>query len=188
MRGERELLERCLGEDHAAWEDLVQEHTGRVYRLCYRFTRKHSEAQELTQDVFLRVFQTLASFRSAEATFGGWLIRLTRNLLIDHYRRTSDDRATWSLEEHPGIEEDLVSQAEHPDESLSEREVSDLLNSSLAILSPTLREPIVFRDLKEMSYRETAQALGVPEGTVKSRLNRGHAELARRMRKYQMAV
>jgi RNA polymerase sigma-70 factor (ECF subfamily) len=183
-----DLLERCLDEDDAAWKDLLEAHTGRVYRLCYRFTRKHAEAQELTQDVFLRVYQSLASFRAAEATFVGWLSRLTRNLLIDHYRKTRDERATWSLEEHPGIEDDLMSPADHPDQVLTEREVSDLLRSSLAILSPTLREPIVFRDLKEMSYRETAQALGVPEGTVKSRLNRGHAELARRMRKYQMAI
>ena len=170
-----ELLERCLGEDDAAWEDLVKEHTRRVYGLCYRFTRKHSDAQDLTQDVFLRVFQTLSTFRSAEASFTGWLIRITRNLLIDNYRRSSSDRVTWSIEDQPGIE-GMATSAELPDQALAWREANDLLQASLARLSPELREPIVFSDLEELKYRETAVILGIPEGTVKSRL---HAALAK---------
>ena len=179
-----ELLERCLGEDDAAWEDLVKEHTRRVYGLCYRFTRKHSDAQDLTQDVFLRVFQTLGTFRAAEASFTGWLIRITRNLLIDNYRRSSSDRVTWSIEDHAGIET-MATATDLPDQALAWREANDLLQASLARLSPELREPIVFSDLEEMKYRETAVILGIPEGTVKSRLNRGRAELAKVMRRYR---
>ena len=179
-----EIVERCLGADDGAWEALVKEHTQRVYGLCYRFTRKHADAQDLTQDVFLRVFQTLRTFRSNEASFTGWLIRITRNLLIDNYRRTCDDRVTWSIEDQPGMEY-FAGSAELPDQALAWREASDLLRRSLARLSPELREPIVFSDLEEMKYRETAAILGIPEGTVKSRLNRGRAELAKVMRKYR---
>jgi RNA polymerase sigma-70 factor (ECF subfamily) len=182
-----ELLERCLGEDDAAWEDLVKEHTRRVYGLCYRFTRKHSDAQDLTQDVFLRVFQTLGTFRSDEASFTGWLIRITRNLLIDNYRRSTNDRVTWSIEDQDGIEW-MATSTELPDQAFAWREANDLLQASLARLSPELREPIVFSDLEELKYRETAVILGIPEGTVKSRLNRGRAELAKVMRRYRPQV
>src|SRR5271165_3659007 len=100
------LVERCLSGHEAAWEDLVKTHTRRVYSICYRFTSRDSEAQDLTQDVFLRVFKNLRSFRAGEGSFVVWLTRLTRNLLIDHYRRTRLDRATESLEEQgPAIEE-----------------------------------------------------------------------------------
>ncbi|MDQ2945681.1 MAG: sigma-70 family RNA polymerase sigma factor, partial [Acidobacteriota bacterium] len=114
-----------------------------------------------------------------EGSFVVWLSRLTRNLLIDHYRRTKLDRATDSLEDQgPGLEEKtgLMSRA---DGMLAGREASELLQAALQRLSPELRETVVLRDLEELEYREIAQVLDVPEGTVKSRLNRGRAELAR---------
>src|ERR1039457_6399160 len=86
------LVERCLSGDEAAWEGLVRTHTRRVYGLCYRFTGKDGEAQDLTQEVFLRVYRTLKTFRATEGAFTTWLARLTRNLLIDNYRRTRQDR------------------------------------------------------------------------------------------------
>src|SRR5277367_6316272 len=99
------VVERCLSGDDAAWEELVRLHSRRVYGLCYRFTGKDSEAQDLTQEVFLRVYRTLGSFRSAEGSFTTWLARLSRNLLIDHYRRTRNERITDSIEEQlPGGE------------------------------------------------------------------------------------
>src|SRR3954462_6480464 len=92
------LVSRCLRGDETAWEELVRLHTRKVYGLCYRFTGSASEAQDLTQEVFLRVFRTVKTFRSAEGSFGTWLARVTRNLLIDHYRRTCHDRVTDSIE------------------------------------------------------------------------------------------
>ena len=80
------VVERCLAGDETAWDDLVRQHTRRVYGLCYRFTGKDSEAQDLTQEVFLRVFRSIGSFRANEGAFATWLARLTRNLLIDHYQ------------------------------------------------------------------------------------------------------
>ena len=182
------LVERCLSGDDAAWEQLVRLHTRRVYGLCYRFTGRDSEAQDLTQDVFLRVFRSLASFRSTEGSFTTWLARLTRNLLIDHYRRTRNERVTDSIEEQlPGIEERHTVTA-RPDSAVAGREASELLQGALAKLSPELRETIILRDLQDMEYREIAEVLSIPEGTVKSRLNRGRAELARLLKKYRVAV
>jgi RNA polymerase sigma-70 factor (ECF subfamily) len=171
---------------------LVRLHSRRVYGLCYRFTGRDSEAQDLTQEVFLRVFRALGSFRSAEGSFGTWLARLTRNLLIDHYRRTRNERVTDSIEEQlPGIEVRSAgggSVPRRPDSAVAGREASELLQAALGKLSPELRETIILRDLQEMEYREIAEVLAIPEGTVKSRLNRGRAELARLLKKYREAV
>lgn len=186
------IVERCLGGDAAAWEDLVRAHTRRVYAICYRFTGRDSEAQDLTQDVFLRVFRALGSFRSSEGSFTTWLARLTRNLLIDNYRRTRNERVTDSIEEQlPRVEVssgDMVSAPLRPDSALAGREASELLQAALGRLSPELRETIILRDLQEMEYREIAQVLAIPEGTVKSRLNRGRAELARLLKKHRAAM
>lgn len=177
------LVERCLSGDDGAWEQLVKLHTRRVYGLCYRFTGRDSEAQDLTQDVFMRVFRALGGFRSAEGSFTTWLTRLTRNLLIDHYRRTRNERVTDSIEEQlPRVEG--VTAANRPDAVLAGREAGELLQGALAKLSPDLRETIILRDLQEMEYREIAQVLAIPEGTVKSRLNRGRAELARLLKRH----
>ncbi|MGD1069119.1 MAG: sigma-70 family RNA polymerase sigma factor [Bryobacteraceae bacterium] len=182
------LVSRCLSGEDAAWEELVRLHTRRVYGICYRFTGKDSEAQDLTQDVFLRVFRALGGFRSTEGSFATWLTRLTRNLLIDHYRRTRSERLTDSIDEQlPRAEEGFVA-VSRPDTVLAGREASEILQGALKKLSPELRETIILRDLQEMEYREIAQVLGIPEGTVKSRLNRGRAELARLLKKHRTAV
>ena len=183
------LVSRCLRGDETAWEDLVRLHTRKVYALCYRFTGSASEAQDLTQEVFLRVFRTIRSFRSAEGSFGTWLSRVTRNLLIDHYRRTRQERVTDSIEEQlPRMEEEGASASARPDHALAGREASEILQATLQRLSPDLREAVILRDLQEMEYREIAEVLQIPEGTVKSRINRGRAELARLLRKQKLAV
>lgn len=183
------LVSRCLRGDEAAWEDLVRIHTRRVYALCYRFTGSGSEAQDLTQEVFLRVFRTVKTFRSVEGSFSTWLARVTRNLLIDHYRRTRQERVTDSIEEQlPVMEETGASAGARPDQVVAGREASEILQATLQKLSPDLREAVILRDLQEMEYREIAQVLAIPEGTVKSRINRGRAELARLLRKQKLAV
>jgi len=183
-----QLVERCLGGQEAAWEDLVRVHTRRVYSICYRFTSSDSEAQDLTQDVFLRVFKNLKSFRSGEGLFIVWLTRLTRNLLIDHYRRTRMDRATESIEDQTSALEENTAAIARTDGMLAGREASELLQAALQKLSPELRETVILRDLEELEYREIAQILNVPEGTVKSRLNRGRAELARVLRRQKIRI
>lgn len=182
------LVERCLQGDETAWEDLVKTYTRRVYAICYRFTGKDSEAQDLTQDVFLRVFKSVKSFRAGEGSFAVWLTRLTRNLLIDNYRRTKMERATDSIEDQLLVLESRNAIESRTDAILAGREASEVLQAALAKLSPELRETVILRDLEELEYREIAQVLAVPEGTVKSRLNRGRAELARILRRQKVLV
>ena len=183
-----QLIERCLNGEEAAWEDLIKVHTRRVYSICYRFTGSNQEAQDLSQEVFLRVFRSLKSFRAGQGTFTVWLGRLTRNLLIDHYRRTKLDRSTDSIEDALPVLEEKTALSARADGLLAGREASEALQGALQKLSPELRETVILRDLEELEYREIAQVLNVPEGTVKSRLNRGRAELARILRRQKVVV
>lgn len=182
------LVERCLSGDEGAWESLVKLHTRRVYGICYRFTNNDGESEDLTQDVFMRIFKTLKSFRSGEGSFVVWLTRLTRNLLIDNYRRTKLERATDSIEDQLTMLEERSVGSGRADGLLAGREASEILQAGLQRLSPELRETVILRDLEELEYKEIADVLGVPEGTVKSRLNRGRAELARVLRKHKVAI
>jgi len=182
------LVERCLDGEESAWEELAKTYTKRVYGMCYRFTGNDGQAQDLTQDVFMRVFKSLKSFRAGEGSFGTWLARLTRNLLIDHYRRTKLDRATDSIEDQLPVLEETRSIEGRADRMLSGREASEILQLGLQRLSPELRETVILRDLEGLEYREIAEVLNVPEGTVKSRLNRGRSDLARVLRKYKVSV
>jgi RNA polymerase sigma-70 factor (ECF subfamily) len=189
LEPEYSLVAECLKGDEAAWEQLVRVHTRHVYALCYRFTGSASEAQDLTQEVFMRVFRSLKSFHSAEGSFGTWLARVTRNLLIDNYRRTRQERVTDSIEEQlPMLEQEGPGVVARPDQALAGREASEILQVALQRLSPELREAVILRDLQEMEYREIADMLAIPEGTVKSRINRGRAELGRILRKQKLAI
>ncbi|HYL76966.1 MAG TPA: sigma-70 family RNA polymerase sigma factor [Bryobacteraceae bacterium] len=188
LDADTQLVERCLSGQDAAWEELVKVHTRRVYSICYRFTNSDAEAQDLSQDVFMRVFKNLKSFRAGEGLFVVWLTRLTRNLLIDHYRRTRLERATESLEEQGKVLEETTAMIARTDGMLAGREASEILQGALQKLSPDLRETVILRDLEELEYREIAQVLNVPEGTVKSRLNRGRAELARALRRQKVRI
>jgi len=182
------LIARCLRGEETAWEELVRLHTRRVFGLCYRFTGSNQEAQDLTQEVFLRIFRTLRTFQSSEGSFATWLARVTRNLLIDNYRRTRQERVTDSIEDQLPVLEEAGVITERPDRALAGREASEILQAMLKRLSPELREAVILRDLQEMEYREIAGVLGIPEGTVKSRINRGRAELARLLRKQKLVV
>lgn len=183
-----QLVVRCLAGDEAAWESLVKVHTRRVYSVCYRFTNNDGAAQDLTQDVFIRVFRTLGSFRSGEGSFGVWLSRLTRNLLIDYYRRSKLERSSEPIEDQLLVLEQKTGAASRTDHMLAGREASELLQGALQKLSPELREAVILRDIEEMEYKEIAQILTVPEGTVKSRINRGRAELGKLLRRRRVTL
>jgi len=182
------LVERCLKGEDAAWEELVRLHTPRVYGVCYRFTGSSHEAQDITQDVFIRVFQSLRTFRAGEGSFAVWLTRLTRNLLIDNYRRTKNLRKTDSMEDQLTQVEGKASPETRTDSRVASREASEVLQVALQKLPPELREAVVLRDLQEMEYREIALALAIPEGTVKSRINRGRVELAQVLRRAKVVI
>jgi RNA polymerase sigma-70 factor (ECF subfamily) len=176
---ETSLIERCLAGEQSGWEELIQSYSKRVYSICYRFTGTSGEAQDLTQEVFLRIFKSLGSYRSGEGSFGIWLTRLTRNLLVDHYRRTKNERVTDTLEERLAQLPAEDKRAMAADGIVKVRETKEAVQAALEKLSPELREALILRDIEEMDYKEIARVLEIPEGTVKSRLNRGRAELGR---------
>jgi len=157
----------------------VRRHTRRIYNLCYRFTGNHHEAEDLTQDVFLRIYRTLGSYRSAHGGFATWMTSVTRNLLIDHYRRTKRDRMTDSLDDAMPKLEQKETAARRPDQAALMGELSAQVQRALGRISPDLREAVILRDLQGLEYKEIQDVLQVPEGTVKSRINRGRIELAR---------
>jgi RNA polymerase sigma-70 factor, ECF subfamily len=179
LEPDAQLVLLCLRGDGASWEELVRRYTRRVYNLCYRFTSNASEAEDLSQEVFLRVYRTLASYRSAYGGFATWLTSVTRNLLVDHYRRTRRDRITDSLDDAMPKLEEKHSAARPPDKMALANELGRQVQRALGKLSPELREAVILRDLQGLEYSEIRTVLEVPEGTVKSRINRGRLELAR---------
>ncbi len=181
-------VQQCLLGDSAAWAALVRAHHRRVYAICYRFTGSGTDAEDLTQEVFLRVYGSLKSFDADRGSLPVWITTLTRNLLIDHFRRTRNQRITSSLDEgwteagedRAAVPLDrLQSKGPGQHEQLARREMQRMVQQALAQVSPELREAVILRDLQEMDYKEIAQVLSIPEGTVKSRISRGRAELAR---------
>ncbi len=185
MEHDPEQVKRCLAGENSAWEALLATYTRKVYNLCYRFTGRTHEAEDLTQEVFIKVFQTLRSYDPAQGTFSTWLNRVAHNHLVDHYRRTRKDRATTSLDEEPETLEHKAGTEPSPASQVESRERKELLQRALERLSPDLREAVILRDLHDLDYQEIAQVLGVPEGTVKSRINRGRVELTRVLKRME---
>ena len=182
MSPDADLVERCRHGDRGAWERLVRSHTRLVYSACYRFTNHPEESNDLTQEVFLRVFRGLHTYDARAGGFRTWLLRLTRNLLIDNYRRAKKHQVLDPLEDQILALEATASSGGQADHTLRGREASEVLQAGLQRLSPELREAVILRDLEEMEYKEIAQVLRIPEGTVKSRINRGRSELGKQLR------
>ena len=185
MDQDLELLKRCLAGENSAWEALLRLYTRKVYNLCYRFTGRPDEAEDLTQEVFIKIFQTLRSYDAGQGSFSTWLHRVARNHLVDHYRRTKRDRMTSSIEDDPATIEEKPGPGAGPTGLIEARERQELLQQGLDKLSPDLREAVILRDLHDLDYVEIAQVLGVPQGTVKSRINRGRLELARVLKRME---
>ncbi len=187
MENDLELLKRCLTGNNQAWESLLRNHNRKVYSLCYRFTGRTVEAEDLTQEIFIKVFQTLKSYDQQQGTFSTWLTRVARNHLVDHYRRTKRDRVTSSLDDEESSEVEARPSPEgSPMARVESRERRQLLQDGLNKLSPDLREAVILRDLQDLDYEEIARVLGVPQGTVKSRINRGRLELARVLKRMEL--
>jgi RNA polymerase sigma-70 factor, ECF subfamily len=178
LEPDAQLVRLCIRGDGPSWEELVRRHTRRVYNLCYRFTGNSAAAEDLSQEVFIRVYRTLTSYQSTQGAFATWLTSVTRNLLVDHYRRTRRDRLTDSIDSMPRFEQQ-PSPTRTPDRLAQATELSAQVQQGLAKLSPELREAVILRDLQGLEYAEIRAVLQVPEGTVKSRINRGRIELAR---------
>jgi len=189
-----QVVRRCMDGDSGAWAELVRTHHRRVYGLCYRFTGNPTDSEDLTQDVFLKIYSNLASFDTTRGSLQVWITTLTRNLLVDHFRRTRNLRATGSLDDGWESADELkpidrlTAKGPSPHESAAQKELAKMVQEALARVSVELREAVILRDLQDMDYKEIAQVLGIPEGTVKSRISRGRAELARLLERNKREV
>jgi RNA polymerase sigma-70 factor (ECF subfamily) len=180
--------------DSGAWAEMVRSQHRRVYGICYRFTGNAADAEDLTQDVFLKIYGNLARFDAERGSLEVWITTMTRNLLVDNFRRTRNQRTTDSLDEGWDASDELApidrlnSHEISPHEAMAKKEIGTMVQQALARVSVELREAVILRDLQDLDYKEIAQVLGIPEGTVKSRISRGRAELARLLERNQREV
>ncbi len=190
-----QLVRDCMAGDQRAWNQMVSGQHRRIYAICYRFTGSQSDAEDLTQDVFLKVYRNLGSFDAAKGSFQTWITTLARNMLVDHFRRTKLERATDSMDVSMSGEDDGPTMAERlPDtrpgqeQHVAGLQLKATIQKALVELSPELREAVILRDLEDMDYKEIALVLKIPEGTVKSRISRGRAELGRLLQRIEGKV
>ena len=189
------LVERCLKGDSFAWTELVKSHHRRVYCLCYRFTGSSTDAEDLTQEVFLKIYGNLSAFDLARGSFQTWITTMTRNLLVDHFRRSRAQRSTDSMDtgwdgngDEMPLAQRLADSGPSQHDRAVQKEIEKMVQEALTKISPELREAVILRDLQDLDYKEIAQVLHIPEGTVKSRISRGRAELARLLERSKRQV
>lgn len=173
------LVAACLDGDQEAWDAIVRRYRQRVFNVAYTFVGRHEEAEDLTQEIFLKVFRALGTF-DRRANFRTWLVSVARNLCIDHYRRVRKERETFDR----GVDvAELALAAAGPDPMARLQRVDrrELLRQAMREVPPVLREAVLLRDMQELAYDEIARRLALPVGTVKSRISRGRRELARQI-------
>lgn len=182
-----ELVNRCRAGDASAWEQVVRQYTRSVYNLAYRFTGRHESAEDLTQEVFIRIYRSLDQYDPELGDLSNWLMRLARNLIIDDYRkrRRQPTDSSDDLDDHM---HHLRSSSESPQRRIERQERQLQVKAAIEKLSPDLRECVILRDIEELSYQEIVDLLKIPEGTVKSRINRGRLELAKVLRRMKISV
>jgi RNA polymerase sigma-70 factor (ECF subfamily) len=175
------IIQRCLQGDQLAWDAIVQQYRRKVFNVAYKFVGRHEEAEDLTQDIFIKIFKSLGTF-DRRANFQTWLISVSRNLCIDHYRSVRQERQTIDYQVDPN-ELSPVAHEAGPIAAIEQEDRVVLLREALAALPESLRKAVLMRDIQELTYQEIADKLHLPEGTVKSRINRGRTELARQIRR-----
>lgn len=186
--GGTELVRRCRAGDGAAWEEIVSAFSRRVYNLAYRFTSRADAAEDLTQEVFVRVYRSLEQYDPKQGDLQNWLMRLARNLIIDDYRRRQrapQDTHAEDLESHTYH---LHASGASQQKELERQELGRQVQAGIDKLPPDLRTCVLLRDIEELSYQEIVDLLKIPEGTVKSRINRGRIELAKILRRMRVVA
>ena len=180
---EADLVQRCLDGDAAAWDTLARGYWKRVFNIAYKFVAQVDEAEDLTQEIFVKLFRALPTY-DRRASFETWLTRVSRNLCIDRYRRRRREEERFTVQVDPDTIalDELVSR---PDATLEQRDQIALVRRAMSNLPSAYREAVTLRDIHELSYEEIADRLQLAEGTVKSRINRGRRELARQLRVLQ---
>lgn len=160
---------------------IVNTYAPQIFNLAFHFTHSREEAEDLTQEIFLKLFSSLKKYRQ-EMNFNAWLLTLARNHLIDKYRRGKKEKSLrQELDEKTVSELGVLS----PENSLDQKEIKLIVWNAIDQLSPEVRLSLILFDLMGKTYEEAAEVLGVPVGTIKSRINRGRLQLARLLADYQ---
>ncbi len=183
-----ELVRRCRAGDGAAWEEIVSTYSRRIYNLAYRFTSRSDAAEDLTQEVFVRVYRSLDQYDPKQGDLQNWLMRLARNLIIDDYRRRQRAPQDTQAEDLEAHSYHLRASGGSPQREMERRELGEQVQAAIDKLPPDLRTCVILRDIEELSYQEIVDLLQIPEGTVKSRINRGRIELAKILRRMRVVA
>ncbi len=179
---ETDLLEACARGDQQAFRVLFETYKDRVYAFALRFLGNDAHAADLTQDIFVKLYQRIKEFRG-DSRFETWLYRVVANACIDDQRRRKRF-LPWLTAEHPA----LVSGGNIQEHSFERAQTSIAIHAAISKLTPALRVPILLRYMRELSYEEIAEVLGISTGTVASRLNRGHKLLAKKLEKFRGTI
>ncbi len=174
------LVTRCLQGDGAAWERIVRVYARRIFSLAYRYTGSRMQAEDLTQEIFVRIYQNLATFRADSGSLLVWVLKISRNWIIDRYRQTRRLPQSGGSQEIETMHLQDESRPS-PQRLVEQAEASRILSKALDSLSREDRDAIILRELEGMGYQEIAERLGIPKGTVKSRLHRARSALARHL-------
>lgn len=183
-----ELVKRARAGDGAAWEDIVSTFSRRIFNLAYRFTSSPDAAEDLTQDVFIRVYRSLDQYDSKQGDLANWLMRLARNLIIDDYRhrqRNPQNSMADAVDDH---QYHLRSAGSSAHREMERKELASQVQMGIDKLPEDLRTCVILRDIEELTYQEIVDVLKIPEGTVKSRINRGRIELAKILRRMRVVT
>jgi RNA polymerase sigma-70 factor, ECF subfamily len=181
-----ELIKRCRAGDASAWEFIVTTYSRRIFNLAYRFTCNVEAAEDLTQEVFVKIYKTLDQYDPKQGDLSNWLMKIARNLIIDDYRsrqRKPQDTVAEDIQEHVFH---LRSIEPSQQAEIERKELAEQVQKAIQKLPPELRICVILRDIEELTYQEIVDLLKIPEGTVKSRINRGRIELAKLMRRMQL--
>lgn len=174
-----ELIERCLNRDEGAWEQIISRYKRKVFGIAFKFTGRFEEAEDLTQEVFFKVYKALHSYKR-EQDFSWWLVSISRNACIDYYRSIKREKKVLSSDLNEL--KNFKFQGLSPQGNMEATERSKALRESLGELPDDLRRVLILRDLQGLSYKEIADQLNLAEGTVKSRIHRGRTELAEKIK------
>jgi RNA polymerase sigma-70 factor (ECF subfamily) len=183
-----DLVRRARSGDGLAWEEIVTLFSRRVFNLAYRFTSNPEAAEDLTQEVFIRIYRTLEQYDASQGDLSNWLMRLARNLVIDDYRHRQRNPQNSMAEAVDDHQYHLRAVGTSAHREMERRELSAQVQEGIDKLPPDLKTCVILRDIEELTYQEIVEMLEIPEGTVKSRINRGRIELAKILRRMRVVT
>lgn len=181
------LVERCRANDDAAFSEVVARYKAKIYNYVYRMTGSADDAEDLTQEVFIRLYTSIDSFRG-QSSLNTWLFRIAGNLCIDRFRRVKNRVPAYSLDEPVGEgdvqTQEVADETYAPHRLLQNAEMAEQIQAALSKLPEKLRAPLLLHDIEGLPYEEIAQIAGCPLGTVKSRLFNARMQLRRHLASY----